>query len=686
MVKRIVTLIVLLIVVFSLLSVSAFATEPENVEIPESVKAVKEFTSVNGNVLVDYDVSANGCDGAIYAHDGANVTINGGNIHGIVCKGEKCDGKYLGYAMAVYADASTVTINGGMFTNEPDPGDPDHVDLIYVKNGAKIYINGGTFKCETPKWTLNAKDPGDGQIIVTGGKFFEFNPADTKVSAAGKCDVVVSEGYTVVKSFDKELNGWWYEVQPKSNIKEYTSANSPVTLNEDLNANGCDGVVYAHDGANVTILGGDIYGQVCADDGYSMAVAAIGKDTVVTIKGGYFRNGSDGSNHCDLIYVKDGAKIRIEGGTFECSTPSWTLNSNDSKLGLIEVVGGRFYKFNPATANDEAGNNGQGIALDGCVEVVVPDTHTVVKDGDWYEVVCAHKTCTSQPAKKPTYTEDGMEEYFVCDLCSKWFDANKVEITDKNSVVIDKLVEVSNGEATLKPGVLEDAIEEAKDSSVVELPVLSATETVKSVTVPVASMDAVVETDKDLLIETSDVIIILDAKAVATVTDQAGTAENLTIEIVKTEEKVLNTAQKDAVKDKKVELVISAKIVADGKEISDFKGGKVTVEIPFKLAEGTTIADYKFIYIDDNGNVTEMPYEYLDESVVVELEHFSEYAIARNITTGVADGTAAITPEAAPTPAPAAPEKDNTPKTGAVSFIGIVAVIAAVGLVVLKRD
>ena len=101
MVKRIVTLIVLLIVVFSLLSVSAFATEPENVEIPESVKAVKEFTSVNGNVLVDYDVSANGCDGAIYAHDGANVTINSGNIHGIVCKGEKCDGKYLGYAMAV---------------------------------------------------------------------------------------------------------------------------------------------------------------------------------------------------------------------------------------------------------------------------------------------------------------------------------------------------------------------------------------------------------------------------------------------------------------------------------------------------------------------------------------------------------------------------------------------------------
>ena len=46
-------------------------------------------------------------------------------------------------------------------------------------------------------------------------------------------------------------------------------------------------------------------------------------------------------------------------------------------------------------------------------------------------------------AKAATYTEDGNIEYYVCDSCGKYYsDANgKVEIADKTSVVIDKLVE-----------------------------------------------------------------------------------------------------------------------------------------------------------------------------------------------------------------------------------------------------
>ena len=39
--------------------------------------------------------------------------------------------------------------------------------------------------------------------------------------------------------------------------------------------------------------------------------------------------------------------------------------------------------------------------------------------------------------------------------------------------------------------------------------------------------------------------------------------------------------------------------------------------------------DFVVIYIDDNGNITEIPTKYLDEKLVVELEHFSEYAIVK---------------------------------------------------------
>ena len=64
-------------------------------------------------------------------------------------------------AMAVYVAAGRngspkVTINGGNFTNSVTT-ESDHYDLIYVDEGT-VEINDGTFKCVTPKWTLNCKD------------------------------------------------------------------------------------------------------------------------------------------------------------------------------------------------------------------------------------------------------------------------------------------------------------------------------------------------------------------------------------------------------------------------------------------------------------------------------------------------------------------------------------------------
>ena len=66
--------------------------------------------------------------------------------------------------------------------------------------------------------------------------------------------------------------------------------------------------------------------------------------------------------------------------------------------------------------------------------------------------------------------------------------------------------------------------------------------------------------------------------------------------------------------------------------------------------------------------------------MVVELEHFSEYVVVKEVATAA--------------PAPSAPaasanpnEKDNTPKTGAVSVIGLVVAMSVIGLAVLrKRD
>ena len=47
------------------------------------------------------------------------------------------------------------------------------------------------------------------------------------------------------------------------------------------------------------------------------------------------------------------ASLVINGGTFECITPKWTLNSHDSKKGNIIVTSGSFKGYNPAQSNSE---------------------------------------------------------------------------------------------------------------------------------------------------------------------------------------------------------------------------------------------------------------------------------------------------------------------------------------------
>ena len=630
MVKKAIALLLVIAIIFSVIQTVVFATE--NAVHPQ-VEAIKEFTDAKTHTLNE-DVFANGCDGAIYVDNGTELTINGGNIHGVRCDGKKCGDSKCGFSMALWAFGkdTKVTINDGYFTNDSDG--TDHCDLIYVKNGAYIYIKGGTFKCATPEWTLNAKDNSPGQIVVSGGKFFEFNPADNIVSAQGNQDVVIAEGYTVIKTFDEELNGFWYEVQPKSNIKEFTSEDGEVILNEDVKANGCDGAIYAHDGAKVTINGGSIHGCVCAEHDYSMALWAYGKNTEVTINDGYFTNDSDGSDHCDLIYVKNGAYIYIKGGTFKCATPEWTLNAKDNSPGQIVVSGGRFFKFNP---EDNI------VSAQGNQDVVVAKGYKVVKDGDWFEVVCAHLDCKEYSKKDATYTETGMEAYWECKLCSKIF-ADKdatVEVEDKNTLVISKLIEVTNGNAVIGDAAVEDAIKDAEtagDKTVV-ISTLETNETVTTVTLQVESLKDIANDEKELAIETSEVKIIINSKAVEEIAEQAGNSRDIKIEVSKVEKTVLNEAQKESIKDKEVAAIISAQILAGDKIISDFGGGKIKVEIPFVPAENEKGDDYIVVYIDDEGKIVEIPAKYVDGTFVVELEHFSEYAIVKKEKEEVKDTT-----------------------------------------------
>ena len=142
-----------------------------------------------------------------------------------------------------------------------------------------------------------------------------------------------------------------------------------------------DGVFCVKKGT-LTLEGeGTVNGKSADTCDYNMALWADGGNIVInggtyTTEGAKSYDANGGRNNNELIYVKNGGKVTINGGTFIGENPAYTLNSHDSQVGTIEVKGGKFYKFNPATdANDAT--------------VYVAEGYTVVKNGDWYEVVKA---------------------------------------------------------------------------------------------------------------------------------------------------------------------------------------------------------------------------------------------------------------------------------------------------------
>ena len=151
---------------------------------------------------------------------------------------------------------------------------------------------------------------------------------------------------------------------------EYTDGEHTVTGN--IQANGTAGAIHGTGTAKITVDATTVYGTYVSN--YAMAVCASSRSEII-IKGGDFANQAPAGSALSLIYAEDNAKITIEGGTFKCVSPEWTLNCNDSDAATITVKGGSFYKFDPSNVTV-----GEG-------EIIIADGYHVVQDGDWYNVV-----------------------------------------------------------------------------------------------------------------------------------------------------------------------------------------------------------------------------------------------------------------------------------------------------------
>lgn len=147
------------------------------------------FTEKNGGVFKGFTDSY-----AFWVTEGGDLTIEG-------------DGEVIAseaeYSMAVWSNGGKVTIKGGKFYNNGN-----NSDLIYASNGGTVEIYGGEFhanenkgaagtKNRFPALNIKDKDRETTKIVVYGGKFFGFNPADNV--SEGDNTNFVADGYTSVE-------------------------------------------------------------------------------------------------------------------------------------------------------------------------------------------------------------------------------------------------------------------------------------------------------------------------------------------------------------------------------------------------------------------------------------------------------------------------------------------------------
>ena len=189
----------------------------------------------------------------ISARENADLTITGNGT--FKAKENDC------YAVDVQDSTATVTIENGTFIG--------NIHAVYVYEGT-AYIKGGFYSVQqkypdaakADGFVLNCYDAnranGTAKIIVTGGTFVNFNPADCW--AEGAHTNFVDKGYSVIS--EKHGEDTWYTVvkgtgatvgtQEDLNSAITNNETSTVKLTEDGTYNLTDGIAKSKD---VTFIG-----------------------------------------------------------------------------------------------------------------------------------------------------------------------------------------------------------------------------------------------------------------------------------------------------------------------------------------------------------------------------------------------------------------------------------------------
>lgn len=158
---------------------------------------------------------------------------------------------------------------------------------------------------------------------------------------------------------------------------------------------------------------------------------------------------------------------------------------------------------------------------------------------------------------------------------------------------------------------------------------------VKSVVMPVKIMEQILSAAKKagvdaeaLVIKTKTGAVKFDHKAMLAVDEQTE-GNNLRLGFEKVEIDNLTDAQKDAIKSKDVHggITVTLQSVKTGNLISDFKGGKVTLEVPFEVPADYNASYFSMWYVSKDGKLEKQSTKYADGYLTWSVDHFSDYVV-----------------------------------------------------------
>lgn len=264
----------------SLADAIAAATDESTIKIIADIDTDGAFViektvtiDLNGKTIATTENDKSG-DGVFWVKTGGTLTINdtvgSGVINGVGGNG---------YNIGIWALGGRVIINGGNFTNEgatDDGPDGDHFDLIYAKNGGIVEITGGTFKCQTPKWTLNSynlQNGTPGTFVVTGGKFYQYDPTNINTD-----DQPVTNWCPA--GYKATVDGDYYTVE---RIPEVTVTLPAAPANTTLEAFVGEDEVEITDNVITVLAGSSVVLKLTAHEGYEFSkdVTVYTRDAVV---------------------------------------------------------------------------------------------------------------------------------------------------------------------------------------------------------------------------------------------------------------------------------------------------------------------------------------------------------------------------------------------------------------------